>query len=155
MPAATRPYSTAVAPDSSLAKRCNRLFMTHSSREHFGLTATLRRRRCVVVKRWGTGKAECPRHARWLTKFLAASLLSAFGSPDRQFGGRLDLFHGEARRDILEWHGRDQSLVERVIAGDVGHHNAQHVIDVAGHAVEFHHLGQRGYDVGEAFEPVL
>src|ERR1051326_4479030 len=74
---------------------------------------------------------------------------------DRQRGRRLDLLHRKARRHVLQRHRGDQLLVERVVARDVGHHDAQHVIDVASHAVELHHLGHRADRFGELVEPVL
>ena len=68
-------------------------------------------------------------------------------------GGRLDPLHGEARRHVLERHGVDQPLVEGVVGLHVGHRHAQHVVDVAGHAVELHHLGHGGDGLGELGEP--
>src|ERR1700722_13326372 len=76
-------------------------------------------------------------------------------SGDRQRGRGLDLLHGEARGDVLERHRGDHALVERVITRDVGHHDAQHVVDVANHPVELHYVWHRADHLREAVEPVL
>src|SRR5262245_38878461 len=77
---------------------------------------------------------------RRCTERAAPSVRPASASGDWQRRRRLDLLHREARSDVLERHRADQALVERVVALNVGHHDAQHVVDVARHPVEFHHL---------------
>ena len=74
---------------------------------------------------------------------------------NRQRRRRLDLFHGEARGDVRQRHRRDQTFVEGVVTGHVRHHDAQHVIDVAGHPIKFHHFRHRADDLGEALQPFL
>src|SRR5262249_11396592 len=74
---------------------------------------------------------------------------------NRQRRCRLDLLHGETRGDVLERHRRDQLLVERIVARDVGDDHAQHVVDIAGHAVELHHLGHGADLGGEPVKPLL
>ncbi len=74
---------------------------------------------------------------------------------NRQRRGRLDPFHGEARRDVLERHRGNQPLVEGVIARDVAHHDPQHVVDVAGHPIELHHFRHGANPIGKLGEPIL
>src|SRR6516165_7894145 len=76
-------------------------------------------------------------------------------SRNRQRRCRLDLLHGEARGDVLERHRRDQALVECIVAGDVGHDHAQHIVDITGHSVKFHHLGHGSHFGSEPVEPLL
>src|SRR5262245_28917111 len=83
------------------------------------------------------------------------ALAAASRSANRQRRRCLDLLHGKARGDVLERHARNQPLVERVVTLDVGHHHAQHVIDVAGHAIELHHLRHGAHLAGEPVEPLL
>ena len=81
--------------------------------------------------------------------------LSASGCRDRQRRHRLDLFHRKARGDVLERHRADQLLVKHVVALHVRNHDTQHVVDVARHPVEFHHLGHRADGFGEGAEPAF
>src|SRR4030088_2405924 len=74
-------------------------------------------------------------------------------SRDRQGGRRLDLLHGEAGGDVLQRHRGDQPFVEGVIARDVGNDDAQHVVDIAGHAVEFQDLRHGADQFREAGQP--
>src|ERR1700733_13729385 len=73
----------------------------------------------------------------------------------RQCGDRLDLLHREARGDVLQRHGADQLLVEHVVALHVRDHDAQHVVDVAGHSVKLNHLRHRADGIGEFAQPGL
>ena len=65
----------------------------------------------------------------------------------------LDALHGEGRADVGQLDGGDEALVDRVVAGDVGHHDAHQVVDVAAHAVELDDLGDGGDRGGERLEP--
>ena len=58
----------------------------------------------------------------------------------RQRRRELQLLHREAGADISQLGAARQALVDRVVGGDVGHHHAQQVVDVAAHPVELHHL---------------
>src|SRR5262245_60485391 len=65
----------------------------------------------------------------WLAPGQATRCKGAVApSWNRQRRCRLDLLHGETRGDVLERHRRDQPLVERIVARDVGHDHAQHVV---------------------------
>src|SRR5207244_1979492 len=69
-------------------------------------------------------------------------------------GGRvLDLFHREAGADVEQLRGLDQALVHDVIAADVGHHDAQQIIDVAAHPVELHDFVNVADRLGELLQP--
>ena len=54
----------------------------------------------------------------------------------------VDFTRSMAKRELTFFSGnrRDQTLVEGVVGRHVGHDDAQHVVDVAGHPVEFEHL---------------
>ena len=49
----------------------------------------------------------------------------------------------------------NQSLVHCVISGNVGHDDAQQVVDVAAHTVDFCHLGHIFHHPGKFIEPSL
>src|SRR6266404_2198846 len=71
-------------------------------------------------------------------------------SRQRQRRRLLDLFHGKAGRDVFERNGSDELLVEAIIAMNIRHHDPQHIVDVAGHPIEFHHLRHRADSFGES-----
>ena len=61
-----------------------------------------------------------------------------------------------AKRDVTFLSGTAAiSFVEHIVAGDVGADHAQHVIDVARHAIELHHLGHGADHGSESIEPLL
>ena len=66
----------------------------------------------------------------------------------------LDLLHREHRGDVAQFDARDQPLVEGVVGLHVRHHDPEHVIHVAGHAVELQHLRHRRDGGGEALQPL-
>src|SRR6185437_12827037 len=78
----------------------------------------------------------------------------ACANSDRQ-GGGLQALHREAAGDVTQGHGGDQPAVERVVGGDVGHHDVEQVVHVAAHPPGIDDFRHAGDDIGEALEPVV
>ena len=58
-------------------------------------------------------------------------------------------------RDVGDVDLGDQALVEGVIGLDVGHHDAEQIIDLPGHPVELDDLGEIADHLGEALQPLV
>lgn len=66
----------------------------------------------------------------------------------------MDLIFSIAKREVTFERDRvDQLLVEHVIARHVRNDDAQHVVDVSRHPVEFHHLWHGADRRGETLQP--
>jgi hypothetical protein len=65
------------------------------------------------------------------------------------------LIRSIAKREVTFFSGivSIRLLVERVIGRHVGDDDTQHVVDIAGHAIELHHLRHGRDALGEFFQP--
>ena len=74
---------------------------------------------------------------------------------ERQRRGVLDLFHREAGTDLEYLDVARQLLVYRVVRRDVGHDDAQQIVDRPAHAVEIDDFGNAADDGPQLLEPFL
>ena len=79
--------------------------------------------------------------------------LRSFERRNGQRGHGLDLFHGETRRDIFQSHRTDELPVENIVAPHVRDDDTQHIVDVAGHAVELHDFRHGANNLGKSPQP--
>src|SRR5690242_8911862 len=83
-----------------------------------------------------SSRASSSRESRWHFEVGSGQL----DVVEWQGGGVLDGLQGEAGTDVLELHGRNQPLVDRIVGIDVGDDYPHQVVDIAAHPVDLGHL---------------